>query len=189
MKFDLKNVGIEPVNQGMNTGTGWLDTHGDESTSYSPIDGAAIAKVKNATLGDYNKLMTKAEEAFLQWRIVPAPKRGDVVRQIGEALRRRKEELGYLVSLEMGKIYEEGLGEVQVMIGICDFAVGQSRLLNGATMHPREHPFFHHPGLCVGLEFDAGCHRRRCRDLETQFQNTPLRHRRPKHHFRDPQEE
>jgi len=155
MKFDLKNVGIEPVNQGMNTGTGWLETHGDESTSYSPVDGAAIAKVKNATLGDYNKLMIKAEEAFLQWRIVPAPKRGDVVRQIGEALRRRKEELGYLVSLEMGKIYEEGLGEVQEMIDICDFAVGQSRLLNGATMHS-ERPYHrmydqYHPIGILGI--------------------------------------
>ncbi|MDD4602866.1 MAG: aldehyde dehydrogenase family protein [Bacteroidales bacterium] len=135
MNFNLKNLGIDLINPGASTGNGWFDTHGDETTSYSPIDGSIIAKVKNATLDDYEKLMAKAQEAYLKWRIIPAPKRGEVVRQIGEALRKRKEELGYLVSLEMGKIYEEGLGEVQEMIDICEFAVGQSRLLNGATMH------------------------------------------------------
>ena len=116
MKIDLRNLGIDPVNAGASTGNGWLETHGDETASFSPIDGSLIAKVKNATLDDYEHLMAKAQEAYLKWRIVPAPKRGEVVRQIGEALRKHKEELGYLVALEMGKIYEEGLGEVQEMI-------------------------------------------------------------------------
>jgi aldehyde dehydrogenase (NAD+) len=93
-----------------------------------------IATVKNATLDNYEYIMEKAQNAFKAWRSVPAPKRGEVVRQIGDALRKHKEDLGYLVSLEMGKILEEGLGEVQEMIDICDFAVGQSRLLNGFTM-------------------------------------------------------
>ena len=106
MNFDLKNLEIEPINPGASTGIGWLETHGDETTSYSPIDGSVIARVRNATLDDYEHLMEKARKAYLKWRIVPAPKRGEVVRQIGEALRARKEELGYLVSLEMGKIYE-----------------------------------------------------------------------------------
>ncbi|MCK9204177.1 MAG: aldehyde dehydrogenase family protein [Bacteroidales bacterium] len=155
MKFELKNLGIGPVNPGVSTGIAWLETHGDETISYSPVDATAIAKVKNATLDDYEHLMFKAQEAYLKWRIVPAPKRGEVVRQIGEALRKKKEELGYLVSLEMGKIYEEGLGEVQEMIDICDFSVGQSRLLNGATMHS-ERPFHrmydqYHPLGIVGI--------------------------------------
>ncbi len=106
-------------------------------------------------LDDYEQIVAKAQEAYKKWRIVPAPKRGEVVRQIGEALREKKEELGYLVSLEMGKIYEEGLGEVQEMIDICEFSVGQSRLLNGATMHS-ERPFHrmydqYHPIGIVGI--------------------------------------
>ena len=155
MKFELKDLEIEPINPGASTGIGWLETHGDETTSYSPIDGSVIAKVRNATLDDYEHLIEKAQKAYLEWRVVPAPKRGEVVRQIGEALRARKEELGYLVSLEMGKILEEGLGEVQEMIDICEFAVGQSRLLNGATMHS-ERPFHrmydqYHPIGIVGI--------------------------------------
>ncbi len=155
MKIDLKNLGIDPVNAGASTGNGWLETHGDETASFSPIDGSLIAKVKNATLDDYEHLMAKAQEAYLKWRIIPAPKRGEVVRQIGEALRKHKEELGYLVALEMGKIYEEGLGEVQEMIDICEFAVGQSRLLNGATMHSERqfHRMYdqYHPIGIVGI--------------------------------------
>jgi len=155
MKIDLKNLGIDPVNAGASTGNGWLETHGEETSSHSPIDGSLIAKVKNATLDDYEHLMAKAQEAYLKWRIIPAPKRGEVVRQIGEALRKHKEELGYLVTLEMGKIYEEGLGEVQEMIDICEFAVGQSRLLNGATMHSERqfHRMYdqYHPIGIVGI--------------------------------------
>ncbi|MFZ4462985.1 MAG: aldehyde dehydrogenase family protein [Bacteroidales bacterium] len=155
MNFDLKNFGIEAINPGASTGNGWLETFGDETISYSPHDGSIIARVTNATLEDYEHLMAKAQDAYLKWRIVPAPKRGEVVRQIGEALRARKEELGYLVALEMGKIFEEGLGEVQEMIDICEFAVGQSRLLNGATMHSER--WFHrmydqyHPIGIVGI--------------------------------------
>jgi len=151
----LKKLGIEPVNKGASTGSEWLETTGDETASYSPADGSIIAKVTNSTLSDYEYIIKKAHEAFLKWRIIPAPKRGLVVHQIGEALKANKEKLGYLVSLEMGKIYEEGLGEVQEMIDICEFAVGQSRLLNGATMHS-ERPFHrmydqYHPIGIVGI--------------------------------------
>jgi aldehyde dehydrogenase (NAD+) len=155
MKLDLNVLGIEPLNEGASTGSVWIDTKGEETSSLSPIDGSLIAKVKNATLDNYEFIIAKAQEAYKKWRIVPAPKRGEVVRQIGEALRERKAELGYLVSLEMGKIYEEGLGEVQEMIDICEFSVGQSRLLNGATMHS-ERPFHrmydqYHPIGIVGI--------------------------------------
>ena len=155
MRIELENLGIKNSNAGASTGSEWLNTEGEETSSFSPIDGSLIAKVKNATLEDYEHLIAKAQDAYLKWRIVPAPKRGEVVRQIGEALREKKAELGYLVSLEMGKIYEEGLGEVQEMIDICEFSVGQSRLLNGATMHS-ERPFHrmydqYHPIGIVGI--------------------------------------
>ncbi len=155
MTSELKLLGIEAVNPGASTGSEWLNTKGDETASYTPVDGSLIAKVTNATLDDYEHIVAKAQEAYKKWRIVPAPKRGEVVRQIGEALREKKAELGYLVSLEMGKIYEEGLGEVQEMIDICEFSVGQSRLLNGATMHS-ERPFHrmydqYHPVGIVGI--------------------------------------
>jgi len=155
MKLDFAKLGIESLNPGASTGSEWLVTKGDETASYSPIDGSLIAKVTNATLDDYEHIVTKAQEAYKKWRIIPAPKRGLVVHQIGEALKINKERLGYLVSLEMGKIYEEGLGEVQEMIDICEFAVGQSRLLNGATMHS-ERPFHrmydqYHPIGIVGI--------------------------------------
>jgi aldehyde dehydrogenase (NAD+) len=151
----LKKFGITEINSGVTTGTRWFDTKGDVSESCSPIDGSLIAKVKNATLQDYEQVMKTAQEAFLHWRNVPAPQRGEVVRQIGIALREAKSDLAYLVSLEMGKIYQEGLGEVQEMIDICDFAVGQSRLLNGFTMHSerREHRMYdqYHSLGIVGL--------------------------------------
>ena len=155
MITELEKLGIKPVNPGASTGSVWMDTKGDETASYSPVDGSLIAKVTNATIDDYEKMVAKAQQAFLEWRIVPAPKRGEVVRQIGEALREKKAELGYLVSLEMGKIYEEGLGEVQEIIDICDFAVGQARLLNGATMHSERqfHRMYdqYHPIGIVGI--------------------------------------
>ena len=155
MRIELEKLGIEHSNAGASTGSEWMNTDGEETSSFSPIDGSLIAKVKNATLEDYEHLIDKAQDAYLKWRIVPAPKRGEVVRQIGEALREKKAELGYLVALEMGKIYEEGLGEVQEMIDICEFSVGQSRLLNGATMHS-ERPFHrmydqYHPIGIVGI--------------------------------------
>jgi len=130
----LKKLGIEELNQGVSTGSVWYDTEGAVTSSYSPIDGKEIAKVKNATLEDYEMVIKKAQDAFKEWRLVPAPVRGEIVRQIGLALREYKEELGALVTLEMGKIYQEGLGEVQEMIDICDFAVGQSRLINGVNL-------------------------------------------------------
>jgi len=130
----LKKLGLSELNNGVSTGAEWFDTDGAVTASVSPIDGKEIAKVKNATLEDYEMVMNKAEEAFKIWRTVPAPERGEIVRQIGLALREYKEELGSLVTLEMGKIYQEGLGEVQEMIDICDFAVGQSRLINGVNL-------------------------------------------------------
>jgi aldehyde dehydrogenase (NAD+) len=151
----LKRLGINDTNKGASTGTKWLDTAGQNTTSVSPINGKMIANITNASVDDYEQIMNKAQQAFLEWRKWPAPKRGEVVRQIGDALRHHKEELGYLVTLEMGKIYQEGLGEVQEMIDICDFAVGQSRLLNGFTMHSerKEHRMYdqYHPLGIVGL--------------------------------------
>lgn len=151
----LKQLGIQEVNSGVTTGTEWFDVQGATTTSVSPIDGKTIAQVKNATLEDYEKVISKAQDAFKIWREIPAPQRGEIVRQIGLALREAKEDLGKLVTLEMGKIYQEGLGEVQEMIDICDFAVGQSRLLNGFTMHSerRNHRMYdqYHPIGLVGL--------------------------------------
>jgi aldehyde dehydrogenase (NAD+) len=155
IKQVLERFGIKPINNGVCTGTVWFKTDGDTTVSVSPTNNIEIAKVKNATLKDYEKVMKKAQEAFLIWKEMPAPKRGEIVRQIGLALRDAKEDLGFLVSLEMGKIYREGLGEVQEMIDICDFAVGQSRLLNGFTMHSerkdhRMYDQYHSLGI-VGL--------------------------------------
>lgn len=154
-QITLSKLGITTYNKGACTGTKWIDTNGDRTSSYSPIDGKEIAGVINASIEDYEHIVRKAQVAFLEWRTWPAPKRGEVVRQIGEALREKKEELAYLVTLEMGKIYQEGLGEVQEMIDICDFAVGQSRLLNGFTMHSerKEHRMYdqYHPLGIVGL--------------------------------------
>ncbi len=151
----FKRLGIKEINEGVSTGAEWPGSHGILTSSSSPIDNQEIAKVRNASLDDYEAVIQKAQEAFKIWRNVPAPKRGEVVRQIGDALRAAKEDLGYLVSLEMGKIYQEGLGEVQEMIDICDFAVGQSRLLNGFTMHSerKEHRMYdqYHPFGIVGL--------------------------------------
>lgn len=130
----LKSLGIKEVNSGVTTGTEWLEGKGAVTVSYSPIDGKEIAKVKNASIEEYEQVMDKAQSAFKEWRSVPAPQRGEIVRQIGNALREAKEDLGALVSIEMGKIYQEGLGEVQEMIDICDLAVGHSRMLGGTTM-------------------------------------------------------
>lgn len=131
----LKALGIKDVNKGASTGAQWYDTKGEILESVASADGALIAKVQQATADDYEKIISTAQEAFKAWRMVPAPKRGEVVRQMGDALRQYKEPLGKLVSYEMGKVYQEGLGEVQEMIDICDFAVGLSRQLYGLTMH------------------------------------------------------
>ncbi len=130
----LKRLSLKEINEGVTTGTAWFDTEGKINKSYSPVDGSLIASVKTATLDDYEKVMQTAEKAFEQWRMTPAPVRAEVVRQIGNALREAKEDLGALVTYEMGKIYVEGLGEVQEMIDICDFAVGQARTMNGFNL-------------------------------------------------------
>ena len=129
VKKFLDLLGIEELNSGACTGTKWLDTGGSVLKSVSPTDGQRISSIKQANLEDFNTVMKSATEAFKEWRLWPAPKRGEVVRQIGNKLREYKKPLGKLVSYEMGKIYQEGLGEVQEMIDICDFAVGQSRML------------------------------------------------------------
>lgn len=155
MQKTLKKLGLQSLNNGISTGVEWPAANGEKLVSTTPIDLGAIGSVQTASLDDYEMVMAKASEAFDVWKQWPAPKRGEVVRQIGLALRANKNELGYLVSLEMGKILEEGLGEVQEMIDICDFAVGQSRLLNGATMHSEriKHRIYdqYHPLGIVGL--------------------------------------
>jgi aldehyde dehydrogenase (NAD+) len=151
----LSRLGIKDINPGATTGLTWMDTTGNVTESVSPIDGEIIAKVTNATTGEYETVIETATRAFESWKSVPAPKRGEVVRQIGLALRESKEDLGFLVTLEMGKIYQEGLGEVQEMIDICDFAVGQSRQLYGYTMQSERpnHRMYdqYHPLGIVGL--------------------------------------
>lgn len=151
----LAQLGIEKVNPGLCTGTTWQECTGDLLTSCSPADGKEIASIRQATLDDYNKTVELALRAFTEWRKVPAPRRGEVVRQIGLELRKYKEPLGRLVSYEMGKIYQEGLGEVQEMIDICDFAVGQSRQLYGFTMQSERpgHRMYdqYHPLGLVGV--------------------------------------
>ncbi len=135
MEF-LKKLGIKEKNFGASTGTKWLETKDqDELKIYSPATGEFIASVYQASEADYEKVVQTAHEAFIKWRMMPAPKRGEIVRQIGNRLREFKQELGTLVSFEMGKSLQEGLGEVQEMIDICDFAVGQSRQLYGFTTH------------------------------------------------------
>ena len=151
----LKNLGIDEVNQGVSTGAKWFETQGKLNTSSSPVDGKVIAGVKTATLEDYETVVAKAQAAYKEWRMVPAPQRGEIVRLIGNALRDAKEDLGALVSYEMGKIFQEGLGEVQEMIDICDFAVGQSRLINGVALQS-ERPLHklseqYHPLGIVGI--------------------------------------
>jgi len=131
----LKKLGIESINEGAATGVKWLKAGGTKLDSFSPVDGKRIASVKAVTRKTYDAVVAQSQKAFEEWRMWPAPKRGEVVRQIGEALRKYKEPLGNLVSYEMGKSLQEGLGEVQEMIDICDFAVGLSRQLYGKTMH------------------------------------------------------
>jgi len=137
----LKELGIKEKNYGASTGIEWITTTDQgELDVVSPVDGKHIAIVYLASKEDYDKIVAKSEEAFKQWRLVPAPKRGEIVRQIGLELRKYKDSLGTLVSYEMGKSLQEGKGEVQEMIDICDFAVGQSRQLYGYTMvSEREH--------------------------------------------------
>ncbi|HAW51276.1 MAG TPA: aldehyde dehydrogenase family protein [Flavobacteriales bacterium] len=158
MEEDLKKIvtvlKIKTINPGAAAGNNRFDSK-NYITSYSPIDGRAIAKVSITTRQEYDAIMKSAEKAFKIWREVPAPKRGEIVRQFGDKLRKVKEPLGKLVSLEMGKSLQEGLGEVQEMIDICDFAVGLSRQLHGFTMHSERpgHRMYeqYHPLGIVGV--------------------------------------
>jgi aldehyde dehydrogenase (NAD+) len=134
--YDLfKQLGIEEINSGVATGKHWINSKGKTIASFSPVDGKKMADVVCADDEAYERVIVAASAAFLEWRLWPSPKRGEVVRQFGEALRKYKEPLGKLVSYEMGKSLQEGYGEVQEMIDICDFAVGLSRQLHGLTMH------------------------------------------------------
>jgi len=131
----LSALGIKETNSGTSTGTQWLSATGTEFFSYTPVDGSVLAKVVTTDTAGYQAVIEQANAAFAEWRMWPAPKRGEVVRQIGEALRKHKDALGRLVSYEMGKSLQEGWGEVQEMIDIADFAVGLSRQLYGLTIH------------------------------------------------------
>jgi aldehyde dehydrogenase (NAD+) len=130
----LRELGIEGNNQGAYAGE-WLECQGRVLESRNPATGELIARVHLATQAQYEEAAEAAREAFLRWRQVPAPVRGEVVRKVGLRLRKHKEALGKLITLEMGKILQEGLGEVQEAIDIADFAVGQSRMLYGLSMH------------------------------------------------------
>ncbi len=131
----LKSLGIQEKNKGVSTGLNWIDDNAPVIESYSPVDGKLIGTVSTCSKESYEKVIDTAGAAFLVWRNMPAPARGEIVRQVGDALRKNKEALGKLVSYEMGKSLQEGYGEVQEMIDICDFAVGLSRQLHGLTMH------------------------------------------------------
>lgn len=155
LKAILTRLGIKDINSGVSTGTEWLESTGETNNSYTPIDGTRLAGVKHAMKDDYEKIIQKARNAFNIWREKPAPYRGEIVRQVGLALRENKEDLGMMVSIEMGKSYQEGLGEVQEMIDISDFALGQSRQLYGFTMqserlHHRLYDHYHPLGV-VGV--------------------------------------
>ena len=151
---ELKKLGLNEINDGTSTGSNWF-SNGEIIESYSPVDGQLIGKVKTTTKEDYEKTIQTAQDAFKVWRTTPAPLRGEIVRQFGEKLRQYKADLGKLVSYEMGKSYQEGLGEVQEMIDICDFAVGQSRQLYGLSMHSERpgHRMYeqYHPLGIVGV--------------------------------------
>ena len=151
----LKSLRIASKNNGVSTGNIWLKSMGEKIDSFSPVNGKLIASVRAVDEKSYEAVLQKAEEAFLRWRLWPAPKRGDIVRQIGDALRENKPHLGRLVSYETGKSLQEGLGEVQEMIDICEFAVGLSRQLYGLTMHSERpgHRMYeqYHPLGIVGI--------------------------------------
>ena len=154
MQEALEQLGLKEINEGTSTGSNNFSS-GDVLESFSPVDGKLIGKVKCSSAEDYERVIASAVNAFKSWRTVPAPKRGEIVRQFGDKLRIHKEALGKLVSYEMGKSYQEGLGEVQEMIDICDFAVGLSRQLHGLTMHSERpgHRMYeqYHPLGVVGI--------------------------------------
>src|SRR6201986_2428436 len=133
MEF-LRQLQLNAENSGTSTGKEWITSGKATLESFSPVDGKRISTVTCTDKDGYEKVVETARQGFVAWRSWPAPRRGEVVRQIGEALRRNKAALGSLVSYEMGKSLQEGYGEVQEMIDICDFAVGLSRQLYGSTM-------------------------------------------------------
>jgi len=153
----LSSLGIEPgLHHGISTGLQWkAGSSGHEFSINSPIDASPIGQVIGASEGDFQNILDTASKAFPIWAAIPAPQRGEIIRQYGDVLRKYKSELGSLVSIEMGKIYQEGLGEVQEMIDICDFAVGLSRQLYGLSMHSerKEHRMMEqwHPLGIVGI--------------------------------------
>lgn len=155
MQKTIKALKLNKLNSGTSTGLKWIESKGEKLNSFSPVDGKLIATVYSTTKNDYEKVVKQAEKAFAEWRMWTAPRRGEVVRQIGEQLRKFKEPLGKLVSYEMGKSLQEGYGEVQEMIDICDFAVGLSRQLYGLTMHSERpgHRMYeqYHPLGIVGI--------------------------------------
>jgi aldehyde dehydrogenase (NAD+) len=134
VKEFLQHFDFESYHHGASTGCRWIETGGSGLESYSPVDGNLVGKVKMADQDSYEKVIQTARKAFIEWSAMPAPKRGEIVRQVGNKLREYKDRLGLLVSYEMGKSLQEGWGEVQEMIDICDFAVGLSRQLYGLTM-------------------------------------------------------
>ena len=154
MEF-LQVLGIQSQNGAASTGTNWIKSSGSFIDSYSPVDGKKTGSVQSTDANAYETVIQASVTAFQNWRMWPAPKRGDVVRQVGEALRKYKDPLGKLVSYEMGKSLQEGYGEVQEMIDICDFAVGLSRQLHGLTMHSERpmHRMYEqwHPMGVVGI--------------------------------------
>ena len=155
MKNLFERLGIKELEQGALIGANRLDCRGGLSESLSPIDGKVLGRVRQADGTAYDRVVRSAGEAFAVWRDVPAPRRGEVVRRIGDAFRGHKKELGGLISMEMGKILAEGEGEVQELIDLCDFAVGQSRMLYGFSMHSERpgHRMFeqYHPLGPVGV--------------------------------------
>lgn len=154
IKKELKILGITSQNLGSSTGQKWF-SGGEVFESLSPVDGKLIAKVSGSSQKDYETVIANAQNAFKAWRLIPAPKRGDIIRQLGDKLRELKPTLGKLVSYEMGKSYQEGMGEVQEMIDICDFALGLSRQLYGNTIHSERpgHRMYdqYHPLGVVGI--------------------------------------
>lgn len=154
MEF-LQQLGLQQHNQGVSSGTIWINSNGSNIDCFSPVDGKKIGSVTSVDKNSYDSLIQTSLGAAKLWRNWPAPKRGEIVRQIGDALRANKEPLGKLVSYEMGKSLQEGYGEVQEMIDICDFAVGLSRQLYGLTMHSErpQHRMYEqwHPLGIVGI--------------------------------------
>ncbi|MBI2785403.1 MAG: aldehyde dehydrogenase family protein [Legionella longbeachae] len=152
----LKSLKVHAVNSGAFSGQGWQSAiHAHKLISYSPANGEKLAEIATCTMNDYEEIMKRAQHAANEWKKIPAPKRGEIIRQIGQALREHKDALGSLVSLEMGKSKQEGDGEVQEMIDIADFAVGQSRMLYGNSMHSErpQHRMYEqwHPYGIVGV--------------------------------------